>query len=262
MSRMVLDKDKMPKHVAIIMDGNRRWARKKGWSAVTGHDFVADKVLEPLVDRAIELGISYITFWAFSTENWERNKREVAGMMRIFRKGLKRSVKRLHEKGARLKILGDIDRFPSDIAKQAREWIEISKDNKKITVSFALNYGGRNEILRVIERLIAAKVPQLSGSSHLTRKVRDDTAGLESLPTVSNGLVTEDEFEKYLDTHGMPDPDLIIRTGGEQRLSGFMSWQSAYSELYFPETLMPDFTPREFDKAMMEYQRRSRRFGK
>ncbi len=261
MRGIVLDKDKMPKHVAIIMDGNRRWARKKRWSALAGHDFVADKVLEPLVDRAIELGIQYMTFWAFSTENWERSRREVAGMMRIFRKGLKKSVKRLHEKGVRLKILGDIDKFPRDIAKQAREWIEISKDNKKITVSFALNYGGRNEILRAIERLIAAKVPQLSGSSHLTRKARDDTAGLESLPTVSSGLVTEDEFEKYLDTRGVPDPDLIIRTGGEQRLSGFMSWQSAYSELYFPKTLMPDFSVQEFDKALKEYGKRSRRFG-
>ena len=137
-----MDVHSIPKHVAIIMDGNRRWARKRGLSAVTGHDQVADKVLEPLVDRCIELGIPYVTFWAFSTENWERNKREVKGMMRIFRKGLNESAERLFEKGVRLRILGDIDGFPKDIAQQAKEWVERSKDNKSIDMSFSISLSG------------------------------------------------------------------------------------------------------------------------
>lgn len=231
---------KLPTHIAIIMDGNRRWARKHKLSAVAGHDYVAEKALEPLVDRCIELGIAYLTFWAFSTENWERRKHEVEGMMRVFRKGLKRNVEQLFEKGVRLQIIGDIDKFPKDISEQAKDWIKKSENNKAITVCFALNYGGRDELVRVVKRLLKA----ISNDQFL----------------MSN--LTEQSFAQFLDTKGMPDPDLIIRTGGEKRLSGFMSWQSAYSELYFPEVLMPDFTAKELDKAIVEYQKRSRRFGR
>jgi len=222
------------------MDGNRRWAKRHGLSAVAGHDYVAEKVLEPLVDRAIALGIPYLTFWAFSTENWQRNRREIEGIMRIFRKGLRRSAERLFEKGVRLRILGDIDKFPDDISQQAKGWVEKSKGNKRITVVFALNYGGRDELLRAVRKLVKAlKTEDI--------KLKD---------------VDEEMLSRYLDTAGMPDPDLIIRTGGEQRLSGFLPWQSIYSEFYFTEILMPDFTPKEFDKAVGEYQRRKRRFGR
>lgn len=230
--------ENVPNHIAIIMDGNRRWAKKNGLSVVAGHDYVAEKLIEPLVDRCIEHGISYITFWAFSTENWQRRKTEVKGMMRIFRKGLRRDAKRLFEKGVRIRILGDIGRFPEDIAKQARDWVEKSKKNTTITASFALNYGGRDEILRAISKMITDHRSQITD-------LQPD----------------EDLFGNYLDTAGMPDPDLIIRTGGEQRLSGFMSWQSAYSELYFTETFMPDFNVGELDKALISYTQRVRRFG-
>ena len=229
-----------PRHVAIIMDGNRRWARQHKLSAVSGHDYVVERVLEPLVDRAIALGIPFLTFWAFSSENWGRNRREVQGILNIFRKGLQRSAKRLFEKGVRLRILGEIDKFPSDISVAAKGWVEKSKSNRRITVSFALNYGGRDELLRAINKLL--------------QQVQSSKFKVQSLD--------EERFSSFLDTAGMPDPDLIIRTGGEQRLSGFMPWQSIDSELYFPETLMPDFTPENFDKALVEYQRRQRRFGR
>lgn len=255
----------IPKHVAIIMDGNRRWAKRKGLPAVAGHDFVSEKTLEPLVDKAIGLGIEYLTFWAFSTENWQRSKREVEGIMRIFRRGLVKRVDRLTKKGVRLKILGDVEKFPEDISRRAKEWVEASKNNRKITVCFALNYGGRDEILRAIGRLIASRmqkdISRLPGVSRSPSAFRDDKAGLRSVQALLNA-VTYDEIEQYLDTAGMPDPDLIVRTGGEQRLSGFMSWQSAYSELWFTETLMPDFTGRKLQKAIEEYGRRKRRYGR
>lgn len=234
-----LNLTKIPKHVAIIMDGNRRWAKKKGLSAIAGHDFVAEKVIETIVDEGIELGISYLTFWAFSTENWKRNKREVKGMMMIFRKGLARSAKRLFEKGVQLRIIGDMKKFPDDIQEQAKRWVELSRENKKMVVNFAMNYGGRDEIVRAISKM----------------DIKTSTDESE------RSKVTEDLFSKYLDTAETPDPDLIIRTGGEQRLSGFMSWQSAYSELYFTKTLMPDFGADSFEAAILEYQRRRRRFG-
>jgi undecaprenyl diphosphate synthase len=237
---MNIENKKLPRHIAIIMDGNRRWAKKQGLRTVMGHDYVAEKVLEPIVDRCIALKIPYVTFWAFSTENWERERHEVKGMMKIFRKGLRRSAERLFEKGVKLRIIGDIDAFPSDISEQAKEWVEKSKENQAITVCFALNYGGRDELLRAVGKLLA--------------EIQNSKFKIQNLD--------ENTFSQLLDTVGVPDPDLIIRTGGEQRLSGFMSWQSAYSELYFTKVLMPDFTAEELDKAISEYQKRSRRFGR
>jgi undecaprenyl diphosphate synthase len=230
------------KHLAIIMDGNRRWARAKGLGAINGHEHVVNNVMEPIVDRCIELGIPYLTMWAFSTENWDRDKVELEGLMRLFRHAFDKRVEDLHKKGVRLQVLGEIDRFPKDVAQKSREWIEISKNNTKITVSFALNYGGRDEILRAIKRLLA-----------------DVQSGKLN---ASNLKITEQLFSQYLDTANMPDPDLVIRAGGELRLSGFLTWQSVYSELYFTSTLMPDFTVADLDKAIEEYSRRKRRFGK
>lgn len=218
------------KHIAIIMDGNRRWAKLHKLEALRGHEYVVDNVIEPLVDRCIELGIPYLTFWAFSTENWQRDRLEVEGMMRLFRKAFGKKVEDLHKKGVRLSIIGDIEKFPQDIAENAKKWVEISKENTKITVSFALNYGGREEILRAAN---ASEEP-----------------------------ITSQEFEKHLYTAGLPDPDLIIRPGGQFRLSGFMPWQSVYAELYFTEILMPDFGPKELDQALEDFEARQRRFGK
>ena len=229
----------LPHHVAIIMDGNRRWARARGLAAIKGHDKAARDVIEPIVDHAIELGIKFLTFWAFSTENWKRDNREITALMGIFREGMDKLGTKLHEKGVRLNIIGEMSKFPKDIQTKSSKYIELSKGNKKITVSFALNYGGRDEILRAIQRLISA--------------IQNSTFSIQNL--------NEESFSSFLDTAGMPDPDLIIRTGGDLRLSGYFPWQSVYSELYFTPILWPDFTPREFDKALSEYNKRQRRFG-
>ncbi|OGJ21833.1 MAG: di-trans,poly-cis-decaprenylcistransferase [Candidatus Pacebacteria bacterium RIFCSPHIGHO2_01_FULL_46_10] len=226
------------KHIAIIMDGNRRWAKKQGLGAINGHQHVVDNVIEPLVDRCIELGIKYLTFWAFSTENWERDKIELEGMMQLFRHAFERKVEDLHKKGVRLQILGEINKFPKDIAEQAKRWVEISKNNTNITASFALNYGGRDEITRAVKKMV-----QLN-------------------PSLGASQVTEQKIQSYLDTSSMPDPDLIIRPGGQLRLSGFMPWQGVYSELYFTDVLMPEFTVAELDKALADFTARQRRFGK
>jgi len=222
---MTLDMARIPKHVAIIMDGNRRWAKAKGLGAVAGHAFAVDSVVEQLVERSGELGITHLTLWAFSTENWGREAEEVKGIMNLFRKALMTKVKTLIQKGARLKMIGDISKFAPDIQEGMKAAMQVSEKNDKITVTFALNYGGRDEIVRAVKK---------------------------------GGV----DFEKYLDTVGTPDPDLIIRTGGEQRMSGFMMWQSAYSEFYFTETLFPEFGPEQLDIAIEEYQSRQRRFGK
>lgn len=229
-------------HLAIIMDGNRRWARAKGLGALNGHEHVVNNVIEPIVDRCIELGIPYLTLWAFSTENWDRDRVELEGLMRLFRNAFNKRVEDLHKKGVRLQILGEIEKFPKDIAVKAKEWVEISKNNTKITVNFALNYGGRDEILRGMKRML--------------KEVQSGKLPLENLK------LTEQMFNQYLDTAAMPDPDLIIRSGGELRLSGFLAWQSVYSELYFTNTLMPDFTAADLDTALADYSRRKRRFGK
>lgn len=219
-----------PKHIAIVMDGNRRWAKEHKLKALQGHEYVVNQVIEPLVDRCIELGIPYLTLWAFSTENWQRDAGEVEGMMRLFRMAFEKKVEDLHKKGVRLRIIGNIDKFPRDIAENAKKWVELSAENTKITVSFALNYGGREEILKAAN---ASRQP-----------------------------IEANEFESHLYTAGIPDPDLIIRPGGQFRLSGFMPWQSVYSELYFTETLMPDFGPKELDIALEDFVNRQRRFGK
>lgn len=222
---MMLDMTKIPKHVAIIMDGNRRWAKNKGLSAVGGHNYVVDNVIEPIIGHCGDLGIEYLTLWAFSTENWKRDPVELSGIMALFKRGIMEKLGGLIKNGARLRMIGDLSKFSPDLQEGMKRAIENSKTNTKINVTFALNYGGRDEIVRAVKM---------------------------------GGV----EFEKYLDTVGMPDPDLIIRTGGEQRMSGFMMWQSAYSEFYFTDTLMPDLTSDKFDEAIEEFQNRQRRFGK
>jgi undecaprenyl diphosphate synthase len=214
-----------PKHVAIIMDGNRRWAKAKGLPVIAGHAYAVEKTVEELIERAGELGVEYLTLWAFSTENWGRAEDEVTGVMNLFRKAIETKAVRFIAKGARLRLIGDMSRFSEDIQMGMKRVIAESEKNEKITVTFALNYGGRDEIRRAVQE---------------------------------GGV----DFENQLDTVGMPDPDLIIRTGGDYRLSGFLMWQAAYSELYFTDTLFPDFTPEKFEVAIEEYQKRQRRFGK
>lgn len=218
----------VPQHVAIIMDGNRRWAKQQGLAAIMGHRKVAQEMIERLTDFAIARGIKYLTLWAFSTENWERPTDEVDGIMSLFRESLQTQVEKLHRKNVRVAVIGDISRFPEDIRQQVADLVAQTADNTAMTVVFALNYGGRDELRRAVRR-------------------------------------GGEDFEQHLDTKQMidlPDPDLLIRPGGEQRLSGFLSWQTVYTELYFSEVLMPDFDEAELDKALVEYARRQRRFGK
>jgi len=224
----------IPQHVAFIMDGNRRWARQNKLSLFLGHEHGARR-LEPLVEYGLSQGIRFMTFWAFSTENWQRADEEVADILNVFRQALKDPmVKRLQEKGVRVSVIGDLTPFPADIKQEVERILEASKANKRMTVNIALNYGGRAEILQAIQILLDRK--QTS--------------------------VTEEEFSHLLYTAGQPDPDLIIRTGGELRLSGYLPWQAVYSELYFTPILWPDFGPEALEEALKDYKKRQRRFGK
>ncbi len=220
------------------MDGNRRWAREQGLPVLEGHRRVTDKILEPLIEYAAKRGVKFMTFWAWSTENWQRDKREVEGVMRLFRHVIQKRWQRLHEKGVRVLAIGDISKFAPDIKNALEKVVEQTKDNTKITVVFALNYGGRDEIIRAIQRL------------HGNFKFQ-----------ISNFKLSEQIFSSLLDTAGIPDPDLIVRPGGEQRLSGFLLWQSEYSEIVFPPWYMPEFTPEKLDEVIAEFFRRQRRFG-
>ncbi len=222
-------------HIAIMMDGNRRWAKSKGLDPVKGHEFAANQAIEPIIDKCVDLGIPFVTFWAFSTENWKRDEDEIKKLFELFRIAFGTLAVKFIKKGARLRILGELNRFPKDIANRSLEIINQSAKNSKITVSFALNYGGRDEILRAVKKIVKDKVDP---------KDIDETL-----------------FSSYLDTSGIPDPDLIIRTGGEFRTSGYLPWQAVYAELYFTSVLFPDFTPQEFEKAITNFSDRDRRFG-
>ena len=229
-----------PKHVAIIMDGNRRWAKKRGLDVIVGHQRMAKEGIEEVVKSAIELGVKYLTLWAFSTENWNRSKKEIDALMSIFRNIFTNQIDELNKRGVRINTLGDLSRFDQDIQDNISIWKEKTKDNKKLVLSLAINYGGRDEILRAVEKII---------SEVNEGKIKPEKLSIE-------------EFKKYLDTFDMPDPELIIRTSGEYRMSGFLLWQSNYSEFYFTDTLMPDFDKKEFKKAIEEFNSRKRNFGK
>ena len=227
-----------PTHIAIILDGNGRWAKKKGLPRIYGH-MKGCSNLEAICDDFRELGIKYLTVYAFSTENWKRSKDEVEGLMRIFRNYLKRCIKIADRNNMRIKVIGDVSAFAPDIQESIRVLEEHSKNYDGLYFQLALNYGSRDEIIRAV------------------RKVTSD---------VQNGLVnpdqlTEELFSDYLDTKDIPDPDLLIRTSGEMRLSNYLLWQLAYSEFYFTETAWPDFDKNELLKAVEEYNDRDRRYG-
>src|SRR3989338_6355687 len=232
---MDFDRKNLPKHVALIMDGNRRWAREQGKSPFEGHKLGEERI-EPIVDRAIELGISYLTFWAFSTENWKREKEEVEFLMNLFREGLHKRLDAFHKKNVRVNVIGNLAMFPHDIQQMVTKWIKKTKNNKTITVNIALSYGGRDELVRAVRHIV------------------QDNIAYDS--------IDEQVISDHLDTTGQPDPDLLIRTGRVVRLSGFLIWQLEYAEFYFPDVLWPDFTPKEFDKALAWYQEQKRNFGK
>ena len=222
-------------HVAIIMDGNRRWARNRGLESVKGHEFATKNAIEPIITYLAEHKVPYVTFWAWSSENWKRDEAEIKEIFDVFRMGLNTLAIKLLQKGAKFRLLGDIYKFPKDIAQKSLDLITKSKGNSAITTTFALNYGGRDEILRAVKKIVKAKLKPEE--------------------------ITEEVFGSYLDTAGIPDPDLIIRTGGEKRLSGYLPWQSVYAELFFTPTLFPDFAPAELEKILNDFGQRDRRFG-
>ena len=219
----------VPRHIAIVMDGNRRWARERGLEAVVGHQKMAREGIKKVVKSAIDWKVEYLTLWAFSTENWNRDPKEIAALMSLFRELFKVQAKELDELGVKITTIGDLTRFDQDIQDSIAEWKEKTKENKNLTVQFALNYGGRDEILRVVEKIM--------------KNTKLNSTEIKKM--------TQDEFAKFLDTANIPDPELIIRPGGEQRLSGFLLWQNCYSELYFPKVLMPDFDEEEICTAML-----------
>ena len=228
----------LPKHIAIIMDGNRRWAKEKGLEAKIGHKQGAD-TLEKIVKYANKIGIEYITVYAFSTENWKRTEEEVGALMLLLQNYLDSFFKKADTENIKIKILGDITALSDGLQKSIKKAIENTAQNTGIVFNIAFNYGGRDEIVRAVKK-VSAKVK--SG------EIEIDNINEE---LISNNLYTE----------GQPDPDLLIRTSGEIRLSNFLPWQLVYSEFYFIDKYWPDFNENDLDKAIEEYQKRNRKFG-
>ncbi len=235
----MLNKLNLPRHVAFIMDGNGRWAEERGLSRTDGHRAGVDRVRE-IVKAAREWGIDIITFFAFSTENWNRPKNEIKILMRFLANFLDREVKKLCNNNIRLKVIGRDWPLPEYLLKKIRQAEERTKANSGLTVLLALNYGSRQEI------------------ADAARKLSDSVARGE----IKSQDINEELFNKFLYTAGFPDPDLLIRTSGEMRLSNFLLWQLSYAELYFPKLYWPDFKRQEFEKAIKVYRGRERRFGR
>ena len=228
---------RVPNHIAIILDGNGRWAKKRGMPRSFGHVKGCEN-LEDICEVAKELGVKYLTVYAFSTENWKRSKEEVDGLMKLFRNYLKKCIKISQKNNMRVKVIGDITAFDSDIQESIEKLEDFSKDFTDLHFQIALNYGSRDEITRAV-----------------TRMLEDQKAGKLETP------VSENTISGYLDTAGIPDPDLMIRTSGELRLSNYLLWQLAYSEFYFTDVPWPDFKKEELVKAIEKYNERDRRYG-
>ena len=235
---MDFDREKMPKHIAIIMDGNTRWAKAKGLPANYGHKEGA-KTLEKIVRYCNKIRLKYITVFAFSTENWKRAQDEVNALMLLLQSYLDDYSKRADTENIKVQILGDISALSVGMQKSIKKCVERTKDNTGVTFNIALNYGGRDEIVRAV-RAIA-------------ENVRDGK--------IEVNQIDEDMISDNLYTKGMPDPDLLIRTSGEMRTSNFLPWQLVYSEFLFVDKNWPDFTEEDVDKAIIEYERRHRKFG-
>lgn len=252
----------IPRHLAFIMDGNRRWAKAHKLATLMGHNRGAERI-ETIVEAAAKKGIEYTTFWAFSTENWNREQQEVDTLITVFRSVLSGPiVGRMIKNGVKLQVIGEYRAFPTDIVKRVEELKELSKDNSRITATIALNYGGRAEILAAVNKILnEASSSVFPAKAGIQVNKEFLTTGSPIMSGMTK-IVNEEMFSSYLYTKDQLDPDMIIRTGGEQRLSGFLPWQSVYSELYFTETFWPDFDEKEFEKALEEYGRRQRRFGK
>ncbi len=229
---------KIPNHVAIILDGNGRWAKKRKMPRNYGHA-QGSKVVEKICEDAYRMGIKYLTVYAFSTENWKRPKEEVDALMKLLRNYLETSIGTSKKNNMRVRIIGDISGLSQDIQVKIKELEEASKMNTGLNFQVAINYGSRDEIIRAVKAL--------------SKDVLENKVSLEN--------INEELFSQYLDTRGIPEPDLLIRTSGEQRLSNFLLWQMAYTEFYFTDVLWPDFNKDELLKAVEYYSSRTRKFG-
>lgn len=229
---------RIPQHVAIILDGNGRWAKSKGMPRNYGHTMGAKNV-EVICEDAYHMGIQYLTLYAFSTENWNRPDTEVEALMKLLATYLKNCIKRADKNNMRIRVIGDISRLDTKFQNTIRELEEATKKNTGLNLQIALNYGSRDEMIRAMKKMCT---DCKEGRLHADE-------------------ISETVFEQYLDTHDIPDPDLLIRTSGEQRLSNYLLWQLAYSEFYFTDVLWPGFTKEELKKAIEHYNSRDRRFG-
>jgi undecaprenyl diphosphate synthase len=226
---------KPPRHIAIIMDGNGRWARKRGLPRIAGHRAGTEN-LRKIIRACVDLGIQYLTIYAFSTENWARPKEEVEGLMGILEDVVENETAELNSEGVQIRHIGRLEQLNPRLQKKITQAIDLTKSNNRLILSIAWNYGGRDEILQAVRKIISEGV--------------------------TAGKVDENLLSSHLFTDGIPDPDLIIRTSGEMRTSNFLMWQSAYSEWYFTDTLWPDFSKEELQKALQDFELRERRYGK
>ncbi|MBB6216512.1 undecaprenyl diphosphate synthase [Anaerosolibacter carboniphilus] len=233
-----IDLTRIPKHVAIIMDGNGRWAKKRGLPRTAGHK-AGVEVLRDVIRTSSQLGIKYLSLYAFSTENWKRPQDEVNALMQLLVIYLRKEVQELHENNVKIHIIGDIDRLPENARMEIRSAFELTQNNDGLIVNIALNYGGRSEIIQAIKEI--------------SRQVKNNELEIES--------IDEQMFSRFLYTAGMPDPDLLIRPSGELRISNFLLWQIAYSEFWFSDIFWPDFSGKHLIEAIIDYQKRDRRYG-
>jgi len=224
----------LPRHVAIIMDGNGRWARQRGLPRIAGHRAGA-KNIRKVVEAFANYGVKYLTLFAFSTENWSRPQKEIHGLLRLLSSSIDKETKAFHEANIKLRHIGKLDRLPVELRRKVKSATEFTKDNTRMTLCLAFDYGSRSEMVDAV------------------RCIKEGNVSPEG--------INETMFSSYLDTADIPDPDLIIRTGGEIRLSNFLLWQAAYSELYFTPVLWPDFNKKEIEEALLDYRQRQRRFG-
>lgn len=234
-----LDKKTLPNHLAIIMDGNGRWAKQQGLLRALGHEN-GTKSVRVVVEACAELNISFLTLYAFSTENWNRPKREVELLMKLLVSSLKKEIKTLQDNEIKLTAIGNLDTLPKKVYKELLEVIDKTKDNTNMTLTLALSYGSREELVKTVKEI--------------SLKVKNNL--------ISRDAIDESVINNHLYTRNLPDVDLLIRTSGEQRISNFLLWQLAYAELYFTDTLWPDFTKTHLFEALLNYQNRERRFGK
>ena len=239
LNKIELDMNNIPNHIAIIMDGNGRWAKERKLPRSMGHK-AGVETIRRILKEATRLGVKNLTLYAFSTENWGRPKEEVSALMKLLVTYLRKELEECHKNGVRMNVFGDMTRLPKECQEALNDALETTKNNTRINLNFALNYGGRDEIIRAVKNIV---------TDVENGKLKDKN-------------IDEDIFNKYLYTKEIPDPDLIIRPSGEQRISNFLLWQCAYSEFWYSDINWPDFMEEDLRQAIFDYQNRDRRFGK